>query len=233
MIKIEKLRKAYNQKTVLDIDHLRIYEGEFLGIVGNNGAGKTTLFRLILDLIRGDEGFVISGNEIVSKSEKWKDYTASYLDDSFLIDFLTPEEFYYFIGEIYDLSKQEVLDKLILFQAFFNNEILGQKKKYIRDFSKGNKQKIGIASCLITDPLVLILDEPFNHLDPTSQIVLKKILKDFSTKTKCTILISSHDLNHITELCSRIIILENGNIMQDLQNDISTLNILQKYFSLD
>jgi len=126
-----------------------------------------------------------------------------------------------------------VLDKLNLFQAFFNNEILDQGKKYIRDFSKDNKQKIGIASCLITDPLVLILDEPFNHLDPTSQIVLKKILKDFRAKTKSRIIISSHDLNHITELCSRIIILEYGNIMQDLQNDITTLNILQKYFSLD
>lgn len=233
MIKIEKLKKSYNKKTVLNIDHLLVPTGEIFGIVGNNGAGKTTFFRLLLDLIKSDGGVVYSDNKIVSKSEDWKNYTASYLDESFLIDFLSPEEFFYFIGDVYNYGKEEVMNKLHLFNAFFNNEILGQKNKLIRDFSKGNKQKIGLVSCLLTDPDVLILDEPFNHLDPTSQFILKKILKEYILKTKSTILISSHDLNHITEICTRIVVLEMGIIIHDLKNDLHTLKQLEKYFSIE
>ena len=233
MIRIESLKKVYNNKIVLNIDHLEIPQGDLLGIVGNNGAGKTTLFRLLLDLIPSEGGTVYSGNEVVSRSEKWKDYTASYLDDSFLIDFLSPEEYFYFIGDIYNFDNDEVKDRLELFSRFFNNEILNQENKYIRDFSKGEKQKIGIASCLITDPKVLILDEPFNHLDPRSQIILKNMLREFNLKGSSTILISSHDLNHITDICNRIIVLEEGIINQDVQNGFKTLNNLKKYFSLD
>jgi ABC-2 type transport system ATP-binding protein len=86
---------------------------------------------------------------------------------------------------------------------------------------------------LLTDPDVLILDEPFNHLDPTSQFILKKILKEYSIKTKSTIIISSHDLNHITEICTRIAILESGIIIHDMQNDLNTLKQLEKYFSAE
>jgi ABC-2 type transport system ATP-binding protein len=233
MIKIEYIKKIYNKKIVLSIDYLLIPQGELLGIVGNNGAGKTTLFRLFLDLIQADDGIIYSANEIISKSENWKDYTAAYLDYSFLIDFLSPEEFFYFIGDIYKYKKEEILDKLNIFNGFFNNEILHQKNKYIRDFSEGNKQKIGIISCLITDPKVLILDEPFNHLDPTSQFLLKKILIEYRRVTKSTVIISSHDLKHITDICDRIILLERGNIIKDLQNDFQTLNQLENYFSID
>ena len=233
MIRIESLKKVYNNKVVLNIAHLEIPQGDLLGIVGNNGAGKTTFLRLLLDLIPSEKGIVYSGNDVVSRSEKWKDYTASYLDDSFLIDFLSPEEYFYFIGDIYNYDKDEVKDRLGLFRSFFNDEILNQDKKFIRDFSEGEKQKIGIVSCLITDPKILILDEPFNHLDPRSQIILKNILRELNLKRKSTILISSHDLNHITDICNRIIVLEEGIIKQDEQNGSKTLNNLNKYFSLD
>lgn len=233
MIKVENLKKTYNNKTVLNIDNLIISEGEILGIVGNNGAGKTTFFRLILDLIKADSGVIYSSDRIVSETENWKDYTASYLDESFLIDFLSPEEFYYFIGDIYSLSKDEVMIKLDPFLGFFNNEILFQNNKFIRDFSNGNKQKIGLVSCLLTDPKVLILDEPYNHLDPSSQFLLTKILKEFKIKTNSTILISSHDLRQITEICTRVVVLERGNIIFDFQKSLNSLNQLEKYFSID
>ena len=233
MITITNLGKAYHQKIVLNIDHLFINKGEIFGLVGNNGAGKTTLFRLILDLIKADKGEVLSGDMPVAKTENWKDYTGSYIDDGFLIDFLTPEEFFYFIGDIYGMSKAEIDAKLAMYAAFFNDEITGQKKKYIRDFSKGNKQKIGVVSALITDPQVLLLDEPFNSLDPSSQILLKRMLTEYSRRTGATILISSHDLNHVTDICQRIVLLEKGVIIRDIHNDGSALAELNAYFSVE
>jgi ABC-2 type transport system ATP-binding protein len=233
MITIKNLVKKYNQKIVLNINELIIGKGEILGLVGNNGAGKTTLFRLLLDLIRADIGEVRSGEWIVAKTENWKDYTGSFLDEGFLIDFLTPEEFFYFIGNIYGINKQKIDEKLDLYKSLFNDEILEQQKKYIRDFSKGNKQKIGVVSSLITDPQVIILDEPFNSLDPTSQILMKRILTDYNKRTSATILISSHDLNHVTDICHRIVLLEKGIIIRDIHNNSSALEELNEYFSVE
>ena len=231
MIAIKNLGKAYNQRIVLFIKELAINNGEIFGLVGNNGAGKTTLLRLMLDLIRADKGSVVSGDYVVAKSENWKAVTASYLDEGFLIDFLTPEEYFHYIGDEYGFSKAEIDEKLQEFKVFFNGEILGQRKKLIREFSKGNKQKIGIVSALITDPKVIILDEPFNSLDPTSQILLKRILVDYNKKTNATMVISSHDLNHITDISHRVALIEKGSIILDLQNDGSALAELENYFS--
>jgi len=233
MITITNLEKAYNQKVVLNINDLTIRQGDFFGLVGNNGAGKTTLLRLILDLIKAERGVVLSDDYIVSKSESWKDYTASYLDEGFLIDFLTPEEFFYFIGGEYGYTKPDIDSKLSDYKPFFNDEILGQRKKFIRDFSKGNKQKIGVVSALITNPQILILDEPFNSLDPTSQIFLKRYLIDYNKRTNATIVISSHDLNHVTEICKRIVLIEKGLIIRDLQNNGNVLAELENYFSVE
>jgi ABC-2 type transport system ATP-binding protein len=232
MITISNLAKVYNKSVVLNINELTIKQGEFFGLIGNNGAGKTTLLRLILDLIKADKGTVFSGDYVVAKTENWKDYTASYLDEGFLIDFLTPEEFFYFIGNEYGFKKAEIDSRLLDFKTFFNDEILGQRKKFIRDFSKGNKQKIGVVSALLTNPQVLILDEPFNSLDPTSQIILKRHLMQYNKQTNATIIISSHDLNHVTEICQRIVLIEKGLIFRDLQNNEHVLAELENYFSV-
>ncbi len=231
MIKAVNLAKSYKQKVVLNISELTVNDGEIFGLVGNNGAGKTTLLRLMLDLIKADKGELRSGEYVISKSEKWKDYTSSYLDEGFLIGFLTPEEYFDFIAEEYGFTKELIASKLSEFSNFFNGEILGQKKKFIRDFSKGNKQKIGIASALITGPKVVILDEPFNSLDPTSQILLKRILSDYNRSTGATMIISSHDLNHVTEICTRIAIIERGVIIRDLHNGGQAMAELSDYFS--
>ncbi len=232
MIKVTNIIKTYNKKTVLNISDLTVNDGEIFGLVGNNGAGKTTLLRLLLDLIRAEKGEVSSGDHVVARTEEWKEYTASYLDEGFLIDYLTPEEFFGFIAEEYRINKEELNRRLAEFSHFFNGEVLGQSRKYIRDFSKGNKQKIGIASALITEPAVLILDEPFNSLDPTSQILLKKMLTDYNRRTGATMIISSHDLNHVTDICTRIAIIEKGIIIRDLQNNGQAMAELASYFSV-
>lgn len=230
MLEFKNLKKSYAGKTVVNIERLTIRNGETVGLVGNNGAGKTTLFRMLLDLIRPDSGEVLSKEENVATNDHWKDYTASYLDEGFLIDYLTPEEYFIFIGSLHNLSVAHVGDYLKKYEEFFNGEILNSKK-YIRDFSKGNQNKVGIAAALIQKPELLVLDEPFANLDPTTQIRLKSLLKSLKTTEKLTTLISSHDLNHVTDVCDRIILLEKGLIIKDFYTDENTLKELEAYFS--
>jgi len=231
MIEIRDLKKIYNGMTVVDIPALVISKGETIGLVGNNGAGKTTLFRVMLDLIRPDQGEVLINEEIVASSEHWKEYTASYLDEGFLIDYLTPEEYFYFIGSLHNMNKAQVDEELEKYTDFFNGEILN-KKKYIRDLSKGNQSKVGVVSCLLQQPGVLLLDEPFANIDPSTQIRLKGMLKQVKMEKKKTAVISSHDLNHLTEVCERILLMEKGKIIKDIQTNMNTLEELEQYFSV-
>lgn len=230
MIKIDNIGKGYNGVKVLDIANLEIPQGQSIGLVGNNGAGKTTLFRLILDLIKADRGQVLSKDIAVNKDDQWKQYTGSFLDEGFLIDFLKPEEYFKFIADINGVTKEELDVFYNDFADFFSNEILN-KNKYIRDFSKGNQKKIGIFGAIISQPEILILDEPFANLDPSSQIRLKTLLKDLQQKKNLTMLISSHDLNHIAEVSERIVILEKGQIVKDLFTSSNTLAELEVYFN--
>lgn len=233
MITINNITKKFGDKTALNIESYQLKEGEILGLVGNNGAGKTTLFRLILDLLEADTGEVSINNILVNQSEQWKTFTGSYIDNSFLIDYLTPEEFFYFIGKMYGLSKEEVDDRLLPFVHFMNGEIMNQKK-FIRNFSAGNKQKVGIISAMLHHPSVLILDEPFNFLDPSSQSLIKKILRKYNEDSGATILISSHNLNHTIDISSRIALLEKGVVIKDLENlDKSAEKELEEYFNVD
>ena len=231
MIKSSELSKKYNGVTVLNISSLEIPKGQAFGLVGNNGAGKTTYFNLLLDLIKPSTGSVINNNIQVNKSEDWKPFTAAFIDESFLIGYLTPEEYFYFIGELRGMNKADIDTFLGQFTEIFNDEILGGKK-YLRDLSKGNQKKAGIVAALIGNPEVIVLDEPFANLDPTTQIRLKKILRDLTKNSKATILISSHDLGHVTEVCERIVVLEKGNIVKDIKTSEETLKELEAYFSV-
>jgi len=231
MIKVNNLSKIYNGYRVLNIDHLEIQKGESFGLVGNNGAGKTTFFSLLLDLIQPSTGNIVSNDIEIHTSEKWKTFTNAFLDESFLIGYLTPDEYFNFIGELRGLSKDETFAFVKPFQVFFNDEILGGKK-YIRDLSKGNQKKVGIAATFIGNPEVVILDEPFANLDPTTQIRLKNLLKEIADKKQITMLISSHDLQHTIEVSNRIVALEKGQIVKDLMTNENTMAELEALFSI-
>ena len=230
MIQINQLSKSYQGKKVLQIEALTIPSGESFGLVGNNGAGKTTLFSLLLDLIRADEGKVINHEVEVFKSEAWKTHTSAFIDDSFIIDYLTAEEYFEFIGSLRGIAAKDIRSHLALFSAFFNDEVWDQKK-YLRDFSKGNQKKVGLAAAFLGQPKLIVLDEPFANLDPSSQFKLKALLADIAKEKESTLLISSHDLNHVTEVCSRIVLLDKGEVKRDLQTHSSTLKELEAYFS--
>jgi len=232
MIEVKDLKKIYGGVTVVDVPQLSVKKGESIGLVGNNGAGKTTLFRMILDLIRPATGEVLINGEVVAGNENWKNYTASYLDEGFLIDYLTPEEYFYFIGGLHSQSRANVDDFLTSLSEFFNGEILN-RGKYIRDLSKGNQCKVGVASCLLQNPDVLMLDEPFANIDPTTQFRLKGMLKDLNKNKGVTTLVSSHDLNHITDVCDRILLMEKGVIIKDIATSSSTLTELEAYFGVE
>lgn len=232
MLQITNLQKDFGTKRAVDIENYTIQQGDMLGLVGNNGAGKTTLFRLILDLLKADRGNVTINGTDVCRSEEWKKFTGAFIDDGFLIDYLTPEEYFYFIGRMYGLKKEEVDNRLQAFERFMNGEVLGQKK-YIRNFSAGNKQKIGIIAAMLHHPQLLILDEPFNFLDPSSQSVIKHLLKKYNEEHKATVIISSHNLNHTVDVCPRIALLEHGVILRDLRNENNSAEKeLETYFNI-
>ena len=233
MIKIENLKKQFGETVACNIETLEIKDGEILGLVGNNGAGKTTLFRMLLDLLKPDAGSVALDGINPAESEAWKDKTGAYIDDSFLIDFLTPEEYFAFLGKISNLSQEEVETRLKPFERFASGEIFGQKK-LIRNLSAGNKQKVGIIAALFNKPQLVILDEPFNFLDPSSQNILKHVLTDYNRETGATILISSHNLQHTIDISTRITLLEKGVVIKDLSNaEGSAKTELENYFETE
>jgi ABC-2 type transport system ATP-binding protein len=231
-IVLNNLQKKYGEQIALNIEELVIRKRELAGILGNNGAGKTTMFRLLLDLIEPSQGQALINGTAVTGSHHWKLLTGSYLDEGFLIDFMTPEEYFHFTGKLYGISKKETEQRLSEFERFMSGEILGQKK-YIRNLSTGNKQKVGIIAAMLARPELLILDEPFNYLDPTSQILIKRMLKQENETHGTTMLISSHNLNHITEICSRVILLEKGRVIKDLSLAETDFSELASYFEVN
>jgi len=231
MITINTVSKKYGKAEVLNLESLEIPTGQSFGLVGNNGAGKTTLFNILLDLIRPTTGSVINNDISVHKSESWKTFTGSFIDESFLISYLTPEEYFQFIGDLRGINKADIKEFLGQFDEFFNDEVL-EKKKYLRDLSKGNQKKVGIVAAMMGNPKVVILDEPFANLDPTTQIRLKKILKTLTENKEVTVLVSSHDLSHVTEVCERIVVLDKGHLVKDIVTSQETLKELEHYFSV-
>ncbi|MDH6251441.1 ABC-2 type transport system ATP-binding protein [Chryseobacterium sp. H1D6B] len=230
MITINNLSKTYGTATVLNIESLEIQHGETFGLVGNNGAGKTTLFSLMLDLIQPTTGFVSIDDIKVNESEAWKSKVSAFVDDTFLIGYLTPEEYFYFIGELRGQNKASVNEFLKPFHDLFNGEILNSGK-YVRDLSKGNQKKVGIVGALIGNPEIIILDEPFANLDPSTQIKLKNLIKELSKQDGVTFLISSHDLSHTTEVCNRIVLVNKGKLVRDIKTNPETLKDLEQYFA--
>ncbi|NVK52047.1 MAG: ABC transporter ATP-binding protein [Flavobacteriaceae bacterium] len=231
MIQSNNITKKYGTTEVLHIEELTIPKGQSFGLVGNNGAGKTTFFNILLDLIRPTTGQISNHDVVVNQSESWKSFTGSFIDETFLIGYLTPEEYFEFIGDLRGMNKADVKSFLTKFEEFFNGEILG-KKKYLRDLSKGNQKKAGIAAALMGNPQVVILDEPFANLDPTTQIRLKKTLKELTENKEVTVLVSSHDLSHVTEVCERIVVLDKGHVVKDIETSEETLKELESYFSV-
>ena len=237
MIKAINLTKNYGEQRAVDIPELIIPDGTILGLVGNNGAGKTTLFRLLLDLIKATDGEVgLSKSDDCelmnpAQCEDWKHFVGAYVNEGFLIDFLSPEEYFLFVGKVNDIPEETVKTTIEQYTEFLTDEIIGAGK-LIRDLSAGNRQKVGIVSALLAQPKIVILDEPFNFLDPSSQNKLKKLIIDYHEKTGATLLISSHNLTHTVDISTHVALMEKGKIISFIDNiDGAANKQLDEYFS--
>ena len=166
----------------------------------------------------------------MNDSEEWKHFTSAFIDNGFLIDFLTPEEYFTFINRVSGIKDCNIDDIAQKFEHFTGGEVFG-RKILIRNLSAGNKQKVGIISTLITSPEILILDEPFNFLDPTSQNLLKKMIESYNRETGATVIISSHNLTHTVDISTRILLMEHGELKRDIVNiDQESIKELNEYF---
>lgn len=227
---LENVKKSFGEKVALDIDNYVVHDGEIVGLVGNNGAGKTTLFRVVLDLIRPDHGIARIGGVATAHSEEWKAQTGAYVDTGFLIEYLTPEEYFDFLGKVNGIAKADIEQRLLQFEHFMNGEVLG-RNTLIRNLSAGNKQKVGIIGAMLHNPQFLMLDEPFNFLDPSSQHAMKYLLESYNRETGATIIVSSHNLTHTFDICTRVTLLEHGQIIKDYDKDYANLTEeIEAYF---
>jgi len=229
MIKIENLVKEYKPDFKLEIPGLLIKKGSCFGIVGNNGAGKTTLIKLILDLVEPDDG-IIEINSINNRKTEWKIFTGSFLDENFLFDFLYPLEYLKFISAFYNIDNNELIERLELFRNFIEPDLILKNKKLIRYLSEGNKEKLGIISALIINPLLVVLDEPYSLLDPASRVILSEIFIYCKKAFKSTLLISSHDLHNLSDVCDRILLIENGTVKFDELTSATTFSCINDHF---
>ena len=227
---VNNVTKSFGDKIVLKVENYSINNGEIVGLVGNNGAGKTTLFRIMLDLLKPDSGNVAINDCVTNESEEWKSFTGAFIDSGFLIDYLTPDEYFSFIGKISGMSSTEINERLDAFLGFMGGELLGNNT-LIRNLSAGNKQKVGIVGAMLTKPDVLILDEPFNFLDPSSQLAMKQLLQKYNQDNGATILVSSHNLSHTLDICTRVTLLEHGVIVKDAdKKDVDITAEIEQYF---
>jgi ABC-2 type transport system ATP-binding protein len=230
LIRIDHLQKSYGgTDKALDIDSLTIMRGETFGIVGNNGAGKTTLFSLVLDLIRSTAGAVfIDGKQVGKDGEEYKRYTGSYLDESFLIDFLTVSEYWHFVGRLYGLTAADIEARAAVYEPLIGSN--AGRDTLIRDLSRGMAKKVGIVAALLPEPRLLILDEPFANLDPGSQMQLKRFLQSVHGRFETTVLLSEHNLNMIFECCDRIAVLRAGGIIAVETTSETSVAALESFF---
>lgn len=229
ILEIQQLIKSYHGFN-LNIPQLNISEGEVIGLVGNNGAGKSTFLKLVMDLVPTTDGSIYYKQKSVAASEHWKGKMACYLDEGFLLEFLKPMEYWQFVQSLFP-GAGDLCSVLETFKAFLGADIPNNSKKQIKEYSTGNKAKIGILSAFIGWPEIVLLDEPFANLDPASRLHLVNILTKLNKEAGTTILVSSHDLSHVSNISSRTLLLEKGEIVKDIETTLNTFAELSEYFT--
>lgn len=212
MLKIENLTKKYGKFKAVDNISLEINEGEIFGFVGPNGAGKTTTFKMISTLLKATSGNIyLDGTEINHKNLKKVRSNIGYMPDFFgVYDKLKVNEYMDFYSDIAGFNRSEKVS--IIKDLLELVDLTNKKNAYVDSLSRGMKQRLCLARCLIHNPKLLILDEPASGMDPRARVQMKEILRELKKMGK-TIIISSHILPELSELCTNIGIIEGGKIV--------------------
>ncbi len=227
ILKCENLNKKFGKKQILKNVSLEVNEGDILGFIGPNGAGKTTTIKMILGLQSIDSGNVYINNYNIKKEyEKAIEKVGAIVENPDLYMYLTGYENLKLIQNLYkNVSKERINEVVKLVKL--NTRINDKVSKY----SLGMRQRLGIAAALINKPNLLILDEPTNGLDPEGIKELRDILKKLAQKENVGIIISSHNLSELESFCNKIVIIKNGEIVEE--NKLSDFKKIEESYIIE
>lgn len=223
MLNLINITKKFGTFTAVNNVNLSVKAGEFFGFLGQNGAGKTTTIKMITGLYSPTEGQILINNiDIYKDPIKAKSLIGYIPDQPFLYEKLTGREFLYFSGGLYSIDKKSLTFKI---EKIIDSLQIGTwVDKRTEEYSQGMKQRITIASALLHDPKLLVIDEPMIGLDPQSAVVVKNVLKEFANNGSA-IFMSTHSLNVAEEICTRIGIIKDGKmIFEDKKEVVETIN---------
>lgn len=235
IISIKNLRKNYGEKEVLKGINLEIFPGQVIGYIGPNGAGKSTTVKILCGLLSDYEGDItIKGLELKSNTLRLKSMIGYVPELAELYDVLTPAEFLSFMGALYNLPEADTQDRITkILTAFGLGDSMNQR---MDTFSKGMKQKVLIASGILHNPEIVILDEPLSGLDANSVLIIKDLLQRLAQEGK-TIFYCSHMMDIVEKVSDKIILIDQGIIvaegsMSELKSKLGDKTLEQIFESL-
>jgi len=208
MLNLKNIKKTFDSFRAVDDISFNVEKGDIFGFLGPNGAGKTTTIRMIMGIIKPDQGIIsLNGNDIKSFSNVSLGYLP---EDRGLYQKQRLEETIIYFAQLKGINKTDAISKTYQWLDRFNLKDQAQRK--IEELSKGNQQKIQFILSLIHDPSLLILDEPFTGLDPINQLILKEIIEEKRQEGK-TIVFSTHQMEQVERLCTNICLINKGKIV--------------------
>lgn len=228
MIKLENVTKRYGNVLALDNVSFEINEGEIVGLLGPNGAGKSTTMNIITGFIEQTSGKVtIDGYDTVKKSQKAKKQIGYMPEGVPLYADLTVKEFVTYMAELKGVKRKEKQEKVQ--KALQDAGLQNVQNKLTKNLSRGYKQRVSLAGTLVSEPKVIILDEPTVGLDPKQVTEIREVIKRLGKKH--TVILSSHILSEVSQICNRVIIINKGKIVaidtpENLENKVSSKNVI-------
>lgn len=229
MIRVNNVTKKYGNFIAVEGINFQIEEGEIIGLLGPNGAGKSTTMNMITGYIEPSEGeIIIGGHDILKNPNKAKEQIGYMPESVPLYQDLTVKEFVSYMADLKKVSKTEKKEKVQ--EALEKTNLVEVSNKLIKNISRGYKQRVSLAGALVTNPKILILDEPTVGLDPKQITEIRELIK--SLEGKHTIILSSHILSEVSQICKKVIIINKGKIVaidtpQNLENKTNQGNIIK------
>lgn len=210
MIQVENITKKYGSFTAVNNINFEIDEGEIVGFLGPNGAGKSTTMNMITGFIEPTSGrIIVDGYDISKKPRKAKRQIGYMPEGVPLYSDLTVKEFVTYMAELKGVPKKEKKDKVQ--KAIEETGLQDVQNKLTRNLSRGYKQRVSMAGALVSNPKVIILDEPTVGLDPKQVTEIRALIKELGKEH--TVILSSHILSEVSQICNRVIIINNGQIV--------------------